>query len=195
MANHGGRHPSVEEARERLAALAQQIAAFENGRPAAPKPVEILLERAAYLGVAASQTTPVLQKHLKLPEGVGLVVDYVEPESPAAAAGLEVYDVMLRFDGQLLVNPQQLAVLVRTFDPGAEVKLRIIRAGEPAVLDLKLVERDVKPVWQIKFWDPDAGVDAAPVLPAPEIDTALHAPAPRRCRSRPGARSAYPSAT
>lgn len=158
MATHGARHPRVVETRQRFDALARQIEEMEN--PAAGQhPVTVfVLEKAAYLGVAASQATPVLQKHLKLPDGTGLVVDFIEPGSPAETAGLQVYDVLVRLDGQLLINPQQLAVLVRTFDPGAEVKLRLIREGEPSELGVRLVEREVKRLEDVEFWDADAAV-------------------------------------
>jgi hypothetical protein len=179
MASRGARHPRVEEARQRLEALSREMDELERNpsRPApavaaaaAAEPPQLVLERAAYLGVAASPATPVLQKHLKLPDGVGLVVDYVEPGSPAEAGGIEAYDVLVRLDEQLLINAQQLAVLVRTFEPGAEVRLRMVRAGEPTVLALRLVEREVKPIGHIEFWDPNdatggAGADGLVVPP------------------------------
>jgi hypothetical protein len=109
------------------------------------------LEKAAYLGIASSPATPVLQRQLKLPEGVGLVVDYVEPGTPAQAAGLQPYDVAVRLNDQVLVNPPQLAVLVRTFDAGDVVTLTVIREGKPTPLKVKLVEREVKPIAEVAF--------------------------------------------
>lgn len=171
MATLGARHPRVERARQRLEALAREVAELDE--PVKPQAADdlprIVMERAAYLGVAASPTTPVLQKHLKLPEGVGLVVDYIEPGSPAEVGGLEVYDVLVRLDEQLLVNSQQLAVLVRTYEPRSEVKLRIVRAGEPSELGMRLVEREVKPIEYVEFWDPNAPADVE-VLPARQLE-------------------------
>lgn len=178
MATHGARHPRVEQARLRLEALAREVDVLE--KQTAPRPAEevpaIVMERAAYLGVAASPTTPVLQKHLKLPEGVGLVVDYIEPGSPAEVGGLEVYDVLVRLDEQLLVNSQQLAVLVRTYEPRSEVKLRIVRAGEPSELGMRLVEREVKPIEYVEFWDPNAPADVE-VLAARQLAEPVPLPA------------------
>src|SRR5687768_16620703 len=75
------------------------------------KPVEEpVLERGSYLGVACSPVSEVLRRQLKLPEGTGLVVDYVEPESPAQTAGIDPHDVLIRLNEQILVNPPQLAV-------------------------------------------------------------------------------------
>ena len=107
---------------------------------------DVALERAAYLGIATAPATPVLRKHLKLPEGVGLVVDFVEPGSPAAVAGIQPHDVAHRLNDQILVNPQQLAVLVRTFEPGTAVTLRVFRGGKPIDGRVTLGEREVGPL-------------------------------------------------
>jgi hypothetical protein len=112
---------------------------------------EIALEKAAYLGIASSPAAPVLRKQLRLADGMGLVVDYVEPDSPAAAAGLQPYDVATRLNEQILVNPQQLAVLVRTYDPGTEVTLTVVREGKQTPVKVKLVERDLKPLSEVNF--------------------------------------------
>ena len=117
--------------------------------PAENKPP--VLEKAAFLGVATSPAAAVLRKQLKLSEGVGLVVDYVEPDSPAAKAGLEPFDVAVKLNDQTLINPQQLAVLVRTFAGGDEVRLTVLRESKSVELQVKLVEREVKPIGRILF--------------------------------------------
>ena len=171
----GERNPDLMRARREVEILNRQIREAEDaaagGTAAAPRPTPapppIVLEKAAYFGVATSPATPVLQKQLKLPEGVGLVVDFIEPGSPAEAAGLQPYDLLIRFDEQILINPQQLAVLVRATDPGQEVRLRVLREGEETVLPLTLVERDVKPLSRVVFWNADGRpVPAATTAPA-----------------------------
>jgi hypothetical protein len=122
----------------------KQRKAFEEAHAAA-------LVKAAYLGIATSPAPPVLRKQLKLGEGMGLVVDFVEPGSPAQAAGVQPYDVAVRLNDQILINGPQLAVLVRTFDPGAEVTLTVIREGRETPLKVKLVERAVKPIADTAF--------------------------------------------
>lgn len=98
--------------------------------------------KATYLGVAVSPIPGMLRKHLDLPEGVGLLVDHVDPDSPAKAAGIEKCDVLHKLDDQILINFHQLAVLVRTFKPGDEVKLALLRKGKPRILPVKLVEKE-----------------------------------------------------
>ncbi len=75
-------------------------------------------EKGAFLGISTSPVTPPLRDQLHLTQGMGLMVDYVRKGSPADAAGLQIHDVLQKLDDQVLVNPQQLAVLVRAKKPG-----------------------------------------------------------------------------
>jgi hypothetical protein len=99
------------------------------------RPGAVRAEKHLWLGVAVSPVPPVVAHQLKLPEGVGLVVDEVMPESPAAKAGLKEYDVLHKLDDQLLVNPEQLQTLVRMHKPGDQVTLNVFHDGEST--DLK----------------------------------------------------------
>jgi hypothetical protein len=74
---------------------------------------------------------------------VGLVVDELVPDSPAAKAGLKEYDVLQKLDDQLLVNPEQLATLVRMHKSGEEITLTVIREGKPTEVKVTLAERSV----------------------------------------------------
>src|SRR3954469_23966346 len=47
-----------------------------------------------FLGVETSEVPSVLCDQLGLPKGFGLVVDYVVPDGPAAAAGVQQNDVI-----------------------------------------------------------------------------------------------------
>jgi hypothetical protein len=108
-------------------------------------------EKAAYLGVATSPAQPAMRQQLHLPRGVGLVVDFIEHGSPADEAGLQQYDVIEKLDDQLLVNPQQLAVLVRIHQPGDSVKLTVIRGGQSLPIDVKLIEKEVPPLEELRL--------------------------------------------
>jgi hypothetical protein len=104
------------------------------------------LTKAPYLGVSTSAVPGALRQHLGLAEGIGLVVDFVEPDSPAQKAGLKQYDILTKLDDQILVNAQQLAVVVRTHKGGEEVRLTLLRGGKEQTLKAKLVEKEVKPI-------------------------------------------------
>lgn len=103
-------------------------------------------EKGSYLGVSATPPPMVLRKQLGIAPGMGLVVDFVVPDSPAGKAGLQKYDVLQKIDDQLIVNPPQFSVLVRSHKPGDEIKLSVIRDGKPQTLSAKLIEHDVEPL-------------------------------------------------
>lgn len=118
-------------------------AATIRGNAMIPARAPAKMEKAAFLGVGVTNPQPALTQQLNLANGVGLVVDFCEPDSPAAKAGLQQHDVIHKLNDQLLINVQQLATLVRTFKPGEEVTLSIFRKGQPQTLRATLVEREL----------------------------------------------------
>jgi serine protease Do len=98
-------------------------------------------EPVTFLGVVAVPVPRVLSEQLGLPQGFGLVVDSVIPDSPAAAVGLQPYDVLQMFNDQKLVGTEQLGTLVRGTPEGASVNLTFLRRGQPQTLSAKLVRR------------------------------------------------------
>ncbi len=95
-----------------------------------------------YLGVSVSPLPAALRQHLDLPANIGLLVETVEAGSPAVAAGLVQYDVLVKLDAQWLVNPEQFSALVRTYQVGAEVTLEIVRGGKTEMLAAKLGQHE-----------------------------------------------------
>ena len=88
-----------------------------------------------YLGVEAQRVSPSMVAALrlpkpKLPDQAGALVANVEPDSPAAKAGLEPGDVIMAVDGKTVGNPRDLAVDVAAVQPGGQAKLDVIRNGE-----------------------------------------------------------------
>jgi len=96
-----------------------------------------------YLGVDTSQVPTVVSDQLGLAKGFGLVVDYVEPNSPAATAGVQQNDILKMLNDQILVEPSQLRKLLQTFPDGTEVTLTVLRKGQEQKLTAKLAKKDV----------------------------------------------------
>jgi len=84
----------------------------------------------AWLGISTDEACEVLAAQLGLKPGEGLVVIYVEPNSPAAKAGLQKYDVLVAMGDQVLVHPHQLRKLVRLQKEGDSIKLEFYRGGK-----------------------------------------------------------------
>jgi hypothetical protein len=109
-------------------------------------------EKAAWMGVQTSAVPQALRQHLKLEHKyVGLLVERVEPESPAEQAGLEQFDIIQRLNDQWIVNTQQFSVLLRMQAPGEEVALSIIRQGQPQEIKVKLVEKELPVIGAQQF--------------------------------------------
>jgi len=98
--------------------------------------------KVAYLGVVISPVSSTLGRQLNLPEGTGLVVDFVAEGTAAEKAGITQHDILTRLDDQILVNVPQLVVLVRLKDPGDKVALTLIREGKPRQVTAKLGETE-----------------------------------------------------
>lgn len=96
-----------------------------------------------WLGVETSEVPGVLCDQLGLPKGFGLVVDYVVPEGPAAAAGIQQNDVLKMYNDQILIDPSQLSKLVRSATDGTNVTLTVLRKGQEQRINVKLAKRDV----------------------------------------------------
>lgn len=100
------------------------------------------VEKAAYLGVATTPVEPTLAAQLGLPAGVGLVVEYVDAQSPAGKL-LQQHDILKKLNDQILVNHEQLAVLVRLQKSGEVVKLTFLRKGQEKEVEVTLAEKDL----------------------------------------------------
>ena len=64
----------------------------------------------------------------------------VRPDSPAAAAGLAVGDIVVRYDGRAVESNRDLQFLVADTAPGTEVALGVVRGGRPRELRVGIVE-------------------------------------------------------
>jgi hypothetical protein len=93
-----------------------------------------------YLGVVTASAPAALAAQLNLPEGFGLLVEDVLPDSPAKAAGVQRYDVLKQLNDQQLAEPSQLAALVRGLGKDAEATLTLIRKGQEQKVTVRIGE-------------------------------------------------------
>jgi len=96
-----------------------------------------------YLGVETSEVPSVLCDQLGIQKGFGLVVDYVVPDGPAAAAGVQQNDIIKMLNDQILTDPGQLSKLVRSFQEGTNVTLTLLRKGQEQKVTVKLGKKEV----------------------------------------------------
>src|SRR5438552_16195960 len=96
-----------------------------------------------FLGVETSSVPPVVCDQLAMAKGFGLVVDYVVPDSPAAAAGVQQNDILKMLNDQILMEPDQLSKLVRSYSEGTNITLTVLRKGQEEKISVKLSKKEV----------------------------------------------------
>jgi len=98
--------------------------------------------RRPYLGVR-SQTVNLAgpqQEPLGRKQETGLLLVSLEDNSPAAAAGLIVGDILVGVNGQPLTDHEQLQIALNA-GAGAQIPIEVLRGGKPAVFQVALGER------------------------------------------------------
>src|SRR5436853_2352981 len=96
-----------------------------------------------FLGVETSEVPNVVSEQLGLAKGFGLVVDYVVPDGPAAAAGVQQNDIIKMLNDQILMEPSQLRKLLQNFSEGTNVTLTVLRKGQEQKITVKLAKKEV----------------------------------------------------
>jgi hypothetical protein len=119
--------------------LAAQDSRPQVERSRGPRPVMV---KVPYVGLRSEEAPEALSHHLPIPRGFGLLVTEVVKESPAADAGIQRYDVLLRCGDQRLANSGQLNALVRARKPGETMRLTVFRAGKEWDVNLILWETE-----------------------------------------------------
>lgn len=115
-----------------------------EGPTATPdKPMQSAVPAQTYLGVRLMRVPPPLAAQLpdSIARGQGVVIMRIQPDSPAAQAGLRRFDVLTAYDDQRLFTPGQLSALVKSDQAGREVKLQVARAGQLVDMPVTLGER------------------------------------------------------
>jgi serine protease Do len=96
----------------------------DSGRVQMPRPGRVTM-----IGVRLGDVTADNMKTLKLAKAEGALVESVNTNSPAAAAGLRANDVIIQFDGERVRSAGHLTRLVHETPAGREVTLGVMRDG------------------------------------------------------------------
>ena len=81
------------------------------------------------LGVTVQQVTPEIAASLGNNNLRGVIVNSVQPDSAAAKAGIRQGDVITKFNGTAVEEPNTLRNRVASTDPGAQVTVTVWRDG------------------------------------------------------------------
>ncbi len=131
--------------------------------------------RRGRIGVAIQEVSRDLAESFGLPRAAGALVSSVEPDSPAARAGVTQGDVIVRFDGKDVESSSDLPRIVAAIRPKTTVTLEVIRGGASLSLAISVGE------WQ----EPDPARKAAHKQTAPNrLGLTLSQPTPAQRRER-----------
>ena len=98
--------------------------------------------RTGDIGVKVQTITPTLAAGLGLSQDWGVVVSDVEPNSPAANAGLHVQDVLVTLDGTPIRALPQFTASFYTMRAGDHVRLEVLRGSERLIFNLPVLEKN-----------------------------------------------------
>ena len=120
-----------------------------------------------YLGVQIQPVTADIAGALGLDRPEGVLIAGVQPDTPAAEAGLLDGDVILSLDGDAVFEPEALSRAVADREPGEQVRLQVWRSDGEVDLTATLAALPGEPVAPDVNAAPPAGV------PMPELGLTL----------------------
>jgi serine protease Do len=94
-----------------------------------------------YMGVTIQQLDDDIASSLGITKNDGELIAKVEPDGPAAKAGMKAGDVVTRVNGQAVTQDQTLSYLVANLKPGARVPFEVLRNGQHLTLTITLGTR------------------------------------------------------
>jgi C-terminal processing protease CtpA/Prc len=153
------------------------VPGFGAEEKARKREVHVRVGGGTSLGVSLEEVRDEDVSRLRLPEERGAVVESVEPDSPAAAAGLQKDDVIVSYQGEPVHSAVQLSRLVRETPGGRKVTLEVSRDGARQALTATLREG--------RAWLAPGDLDFDFDVPIPAID--VRPPRPPRAPRPPKA--------
>ncbi len=112
-----------------------------------------------YIGVYSQELTDEVKKGLDLEVTKGVLVSGVEDDAPAALAGVEEGDVIVKINGKPVASPEELRAAVGAIAPGTAAKVEVVRDGKSKTITVTVGER---PERHSIHWESD-GDDMAPM--------------------------------
>ncbi len=94
-----------------------------------------------WLGVGIQPLPPQLADTFNVPDGLGVLVNEVFANEPAAQAGIQSGDIITKIGNERLTSTSQLSRVVASFTPGETVLVHVMRDGKyfqlPVLLGIK----------------------------------------------------------
>ncbi len=115
-----------------------------------------------FIGVVTSPLGEQVRAQTTLSEDIGLSVDVVSPDSPAAKAGLKAHDILAKYDDQLLCAAVQLSALVKRTGSGNKATLTVLRAGKELPIEVTVGEHAAQATFKVEGLNIAMGLPGQP---------------------------------
>jgi serine protease Do len=94
-----------------------------------------------YIGTSVQTLTPEIADAMKLKgQPTGALVGEVEPNAPAAKAGIKTGDVITAVNGKKVNDPRELRLMIGSMAPGTKAAIDVNREGETKTFNVQLGE-------------------------------------------------------
>src|SRR5262245_5170327 len=94
-----------------------------------------------YIGASVQTLTPELAEAMKLKgQPTGALVGEVEPNAPAAKAGIKTGDVITAVNTKKVNDPRELRLMIGSMAPGTKAHIEVNREGQTKTFDVQLGE-------------------------------------------------------
>src|SRR4029453_16795488 len=117
-----------------------------------------------FMGVSIQDISPDLATAMKLNARKGALVGDVEPNSPAARAGLQPGDVIVELNGNPVTDSRELRLAISSLAPGTQVNMRVMRNAETKAVTMTLADMPAKQTASNTREKPSTSEDDEPKL-------------------------------
>lgn len=107
-------------------------------------------KKVPFIGVVTSPLGEQVRAQTAVPEDVGLSVDVVSPDSPAAKAGLKAHDILAKYGDQILCAAVQLSALVKLTGTGNKATLTVLRGGKELPIEVTVGEQAAQATFKVE---------------------------------------------
>ena len=131
---------------DRARALRERRRERRLSRPGFAEDAPVAVSR-YWIGVGGGPLPPALRAQVNVDPEEGVLIQTVAPDGPAAEAGIEKFDIVLRANGKPVNELRQLADVVgEQGEMKGQIALDLLRGGKVKTLFVKPVERPVDAV-------------------------------------------------
>ena len=97
-----------------------------------------------FMGILPQELTPEMARAFGMPNGRGVAIAQVEPNSPAEKAGLKVGDVITAVNGTSVDDVNAFRLQIAGFAPNTTVHLKVARSGQNLEVPVTLGELNLE---------------------------------------------------